>query len=104
MKLAFIYVEVNRLVIEDGCILQTNGLGLKFGTPACKYLAFVTHQPALRPLHMLQEKWLEEQKSDIEDLEVQLTTAQARSVDLETRLADAETSALDQVLHTWLSR
>lgn len=45
----------------------------------------------------LQEKWLEEQKADIVDLEGQLTSAQAQAAELQERLADADTSHIDQV-------
>ncbi len=44
----------------------------------------------------MQEKWLEEQKADIMNLEGQLGSAQSRVTELENRLADAETSAIDQ--------
>ncbi|KAK9837993.1 hypothetical protein WJX74_009185 [Apatococcus lobatus] len=43
-----------------------------------------------------QEKWLEEQKADILDLEGQLTSTQARAAELEERLADESTSHIDQ--------
>lgn len=48
----------------------------------------------------LQEKWLEEQKADIVDLESQLTSAQAQAAELQERLADADNSHIDQVCST----
>ena len=45
----------------------------------------------------VQEKWLEEQKADIVDLEGQLNSAQAQAAELQERLADADTSHIDQV-------
>ena len=49
-----------------------------------------------------QEKWLEEQKADIVDLEGQLVSAQAQAAEMAERLADENTSHIDQVC-SWIS-